>query len=421
MANQDPPPIRWSSAHLFAVRFAFVYFVLYNLPLSLGDIPHTESLGEKYEALWHVLVPWFSQHIFYFRQGISYAPTGDSPYEYTQILCYLTIALISAIVWFPLDRSRSNHLRLQEWLFFYIRLCLGSAMILYGSHKIFQVQFSEPDLYKLLQPHGDASLMDLLWTFMGASRGYCIFTGCIEIAVGILLFIPRMATLGAFLGIAAMSNIFAINVFYNVWVKVYSFHLLLMCIFLVLPQTRRFLNFFLLNRHVEPAARTELFNKKYLNIGVLVLQLFLAGFFVCYDLYQARGIERRDLASRPPFYGIWMIDKFTLDEKVVPPLLTDATRWQRVVFEYPNGAGIQSMSGSWTPYRLKRDMQKKTFAMEQYHDATKRFEFTFSSPDPQSLSLDGKADTNEIRITLHRVDEKQLLLLDHKIHWINKD
>jgi hypothetical protein len=296
-------------------------------------------------------------------------------------------------------------------------------MLVFGAAKIFLVHFPQPNLYKLLEPLGDYSLMGLLWTFTGASRSYSVFAGCVQMFGGILLFVPRLTTLGALVGLAVFSHIFALTVCYDVPVKLYSLHLLLVCFFLVLPDAQRLVNFFLLNRSVAPSSETALFSHRPLDVGALVAQLTLGGFLVCSYLYQAHDYEKRNfgMASRPPFYGIWTVDEFTLGEKVLPPLLTDETRWQRVVFQFPKKVGIQSMNGSWTEYWLRRDMPKKTFAMEKPNDPKKGFEFTFSNLDSQSLTLEGSDGGNEIRVKLHRVDEKQSALLSGGFHWINED
>jgi hypothetical protein len=60
----------------------------------------------------------------------------------------------------------------------------------------------------------------------------------------------------------------------------------------------------------------------------------LGGILACSDLYRAHDFEKW-MASRPPFYGIWMADEFALGEKVLPPLWTDERRWQRMVFQFP--------------------------------------------------------------------------------------
>ena len=127
------------------------------------------------------------------------------------------------------------------------------------------------------------------------------------------------------------------------------------------------------------------------------------------------------MASRPPFYGIWIVDEFMLDGKVLPPLLTDQTRWQRVVFQFPKKVGIQSMNGSWIGYWLRGDTAKHTFTMEKLNDAKKGFEFSFSNPDLRSLTLEGSDGGNEIRVKLHQVDEKQFALLGRGFHWVSED
>jgi hypothetical protein len=422
MENQDQETANWSRVNLLAFRFAFVYLVLYNLPFPLGVLPYTGSLAQRYQILWHKLVPWVGRHVLHLSHEImtSNNCSGDTTYDYVRVLCFFGLALAASALWSFLDRSHSNYQRLHEWLRSYVRLSVGAAMLMYGAGKIFQVQFPQPNLYKLLEPYGDFSPMGLLWTFMGASRGYSVFTGCVQLLGGILLFVPRMTTLGALVGLAISSNIFVLNVYCDVPVKLYSLHLLLFCFFLVLPEARRLVNFFLLNRRVD---ETALFNHRRLNAGALVVQLTLGAFLVCSYLYREHNYEKQNfgIASRPPFYGIWIVDEFTLGGKVLPPLLTDETRWQRVVFQFPKGVGVQSMNGGLTGYSLRRDMAKKTFAMEKPNDPKKKFEFTFSSPDSQSLTLEGSDGGNEIRVKLHRMDEKQFALLGGSFHWINED
>ncbi len=425
MENQDQAAADWSRVQLLAFRFAFVYLILYFLPFPFGAFPHTGSVAQEYDSLWHKLVPWVGKHVLHLSHEImtSRNCSGDTTYDYVRVLCFLGLAFAASPLWSFLDRSHSNYQRIHQWLRSYVRLSVGAAMLMFGAAKIFQVNFPQPNLYKLLEPLGDYSLMGLLWTSTGASRGYSIFAGCVQMFGGILLFVPRLTTLGALVGLAVFSHIFALTVCYDVPVKLYSLHLLLVCFLLVLPDAQRLVDFFLLNRSVAPLPETTLFNHRLLNAGALVAQLTLGGFLVCSHLYRAHDYEKRNfgMASRPPFYGIWTVDEFMIGGKVLPQLLTDDIRWQRVVFPFPKKVGIQSMNGSWTGYWLRRDMAKKTFAMEKPNDPKKEFEFTFSNPDSQSLTLEGSDGGNEIRVKLHRVDEKQFTLLSGGFHWINED
>jgi hypothetical protein len=425
MENQDQAAAEWPRVQLLVFRFAFVYLILYYLPFPLGTLPHTVRVAQKYESLWLELVPWVGKHVLRLSHEIMTSTncSGDTTYDYVRVLCFLALAFAASLLWSLLDRSHSNYQRIHQWLRLYVRLSVGAAMLMYGAAKIFVMHFPQPNLYKLLEPLGDYSRMSLLWTFMGASRGYTIFVGCLQMLGGILLFVPRLTTLGALVGLAVFSNIFALNLGYDLPIKLYSLHIILVCLFLVLPDARRLVDFFLLNRSVAPFPGTALFNYRRLNAAALVAQLALGGFLACVYLYRTHDYEKRNfgMASRPPLYGIWIVDEFVLGGKVLPPLSTDETRWQRVVFQFPQRVGIQSMNGSWIGYWLRGDMAKKSFAMEKPNDPNSEFAFTFSNPDSSALNLEGSGREKEIRVKLHRVDEKQFALLNRSFHWIDED
>src|SRR2546430_5445346 len=74
-----------------------------------------------------------------------------------------------------------------------------------------------------------------------------------------------LTTLGALVGIAVFSNIFALNLGYDLPIKIYSLHILLVCLFLVLPDAPRLVRFFLLNQEVASLSENGLFHLRRLN------------------------------------------------------------------------------------------------------------------------------------------------------------
>ena len=78
-------------------------------------------------------------------------------------------------------------------------MILGIMMINYGSVKVIPAQFPTPALSRLLERFGNASPQGMLWTSMGASQSYSFFAGLTEVMGGMLLFVPRLATLGLIL------------------------------------------------------------------------------------------------------------------------------------------------------------------------------------------------------------------------------
>src|SRR5262249_5044073 len=156
-----------------------------------------------------------------------------------------------------------------------IRFWLVSFMTVYGASKVFPVQMQTPPLVKLVQQYGDFSPMGILWNFIGTSTTYQMITGCVELLGGVLLIAPSTMLLGSVISLAALTQVFILNMCYDVPVKLFSFHLLLGALFLLVPHMRRFADFFVLNRKVEPLKTIPLFNRARLNRGVVIAQFVL--------------------------------------------------------------------------------------------------------------------------------------------------
>ncbi|HKG22241.1 MAG TPA: hypothetical protein VKC34_10100, partial [Blastocatellia bacterium] len=208
---------RWNLAKRVAFRFAFAYFALYIIPFPLESLPFTGTLIGKYNELWQAIVPWVGRHILHLSYDITVFTngSGDTTFNYVQVACFLAAAAAVALVWSVLDRRRPGYGRLYQWLRLFLRFYLASAMIGYGAFKIFPIQMPAPSLTRLLEPYGESSPMGLLWAFVGASKGFEIFTGCAEMMGGLLLLLPRTTLLGALICLADTVQIFVLNMCYD--------------------------------------------------------------------------------------------------------------------------------------------------------------------------------------------------------------
>jgi hypothetical protein len=232
-----------------------------------------------------------------------------------------------------------------------------------------------------------------------------------------------MATLGGLVSAAAMTNVFILNMSYDVPVKLFSFNLLVMAMFVVAPDLKRLAGFFILNRKVEAAANPPLFSRLGLNRGVLGLQLLLGVTFAAMSLYQSFTAAKMygSLAPKPPLYGIWSVEDFTVNGEVRPPLVTDTLRWQRVIFDrYPTAVAMQKMSGERLRYVLNLDLAKKKLTLHKRDDPQWSCELTVEQVQPDLLLLDGQMDGRRIHSKLRREGEGKFLLLNRGFHWINE-
>jgi hypothetical protein len=430
-AGESTEPARasspgWGPAKRLLFRFGFSYLLLYLLPSYLeflGYIPYGGTIVAGYMAFWRAVVPWVGKHFFQRNITVFTNGSGDTTYNYVEIVCFALLAAVAALVWTLLDRRRASYARLYEWLRVYVRFGLAMAMIQYGLAKIVPGgQFGTPSLDRLLQPFGDASPMGLLWTFMGASTAYTVFAGLTETVGGLLLTMRRTLLLGALVSAAAMANVVILNFSYDVPVKLYSSHLLAMAIFLALPDLRRLANLFVLNRPVEPAEVRPLFARRGLHRGALVFRtVFVAGFavlvlYVMYDSYKTYGGP----AEKSPFYGVWNVDELVVDGQARPPLVTDGSRWRRVVFDYPQMISIQLMSDTRERYTLKLDTARRTLALKKRDNPGWKSTLTYQRPEPGRLLLEGTFDGRKIQAVLRRTDNPEFRLMTRGFHWINE-
>jgi hypothetical protein len=413
----------WGPAKRLLFRFAFAYLVLYIFPFPLNVFPPTGILVKPYEALWNFIVPWVGEDVFGTEITVQPNGSGDTTWNYVQVFCFLVLAIVATAAWTLLDRRRREYGRLQEWLRAYVRFSLATAMVSYGAYKVIQSQFPAPFYGDLVQTFGESSPMGLLWRFMGASKAYNLFTGVAEMLGGLLLIARRTTLLGALVSAGVMANVFMLNMSYDVPVKLYSFHLLAMAVFLALPDLRRLADVFLLNRPAEPSRLSPLFGKRAFHRGALAFRAALVlgtAAFALYNSYLGAS-QFGSLRAQTPLHGLWEVDEFEMDGKSLPPLLTDEVRWRRMVFEIPGMVVVHPMSGSRKferYYSLK--LEKNVLRLTKPDDPKWKSALSFKQPGPGLLTVEGSLDGHKLRAKLHRVDDSKFLLTNRGFHWINE-
>ncbi|HKV09340.1 MAG TPA: hypothetical protein VJ725_14450 [Thermoanaerobaculia bacterium] len=414
----------WGPAKRLFFRFAFCYLILYIFPFPLDFIPGPffEDLPVK---IWDPLVVQAGRHLFGTEITVRPNGSGDTTWNYVQVFCIFALALVSAAVWTLLDRKRRDYTRLQQGLLAFVRLRLAAAMVQYGAYKVIQAQFPGPVFADLLQTFGGSSPMGLLWRFMGASKAYNVFTGAAEMLGGLLLIARRTTLLGALVCIGVMSNVFLLNMCYDVPVKLYSFHLLAMAVFLALPGLRRLADVFLWNREAEPVRPQPLFPGRLHGTALALRTVLILGItgLTLSAAYEG-ATKYGDLAPRPPLYGLWEVDELEMDGKVLPPLITDPVRWRRVMFEAPEILSLHLMDDSKDDaqryYRLVLDPQKRTLQLTGFRDKKPVSALAYHQPAPGLLALEGTYDGHKVKAKLRRADDSRFLLKTRGFHWINE-
>jgi hypothetical protein len=424
-AAQTEEDKNWSLVKKIAFRFSFIYILLYVFFNNNGAFPLFRALTYYPTLLVRSFVPWFAEHVIHFKYDytISTNGSGDTSYDYVLILCMILIGLLGSLIWSALDGNRKNYNTLYYWLLLTVRFYLAFTMMLYGSVKIIKLQFPDPSLYRLVQPYGNSSPMGLAWTFLGFSKGYNIFMGLVEFGSIFLLFRKTMVV-GAFLALAASAHVMSMNYFYDVPVKLLSTMLVLLSLFILAPNFLRFYRFFI--KH-EPQQLKEVnppvYKKRWQYITAYSIK-YLIILFTLLTLYQQTVPMVKiygGQAPKSPLYGIYNVQKFNLKGIDLPPLTTDSTRWEQVIFEWPDYARVRLMNDSLISFDVKIDQKKKEITFKSSAGKSANYQFNYSIKGKDELAFTGKKDSADaLSILFRKKDLKDFRLINRGFHWVNE-
>ncbi len=352
--SQQSSAHAWSLAHRVTFRIAFSFIVLALFPFPFGSGSPLQTTF--YQRMWFAVASWLSAHILH----VPPTPMPSRPVTYTladntngfvELLCFVVLAAAAAIVWTLLDQKREHYRTMHEWLRIYVRYALAFAMLGYGFDKVFALQFnwSLPGPGRLAEPLGNYSPMALMWTFMGYSKPYTIFAGIGEVVGGFLLFFRRTTTLGALLICGVMANVVALDFSYDVGVRIEASLILALAIFLLVPELRRLINFFVLNR---PTPAADLNGPIPVNRTRMVLHAAVVVFAVYWSAGPSlEGPRERGQRPKSPLYGLYQVEGFTQNGKQVDQ---SDVNWRRVIFEGQNDMTVLTMDDSMHYYGADR-------------------------------------------------------------------
>src|SRR5262245_63212298 len=162
---------------------------------------------------------------------------------------------------------------------------------------------------------------------------------------------------------AVTCEISLLNMTYDVPVKLFSLHLLVMSTILLLPCIRPVFTFLALKRAVDPPREGKLFANVATHRVAIAVQVVFAAWFLWSGYQNGRAASAQLAVQKPPLYGIWNIDRMTIDGVERAPLLTDYDRWRRIVVQYPGSIQFQRMNDTWAGFSATTNLDAKTVVM----------------------------------------------------------
>ncbi|MCG3124656.1 MAG: hypothetical protein GIKADHBN_03131 [Phycisphaerales bacterium] len=471
-ADAGPPP--WNVARLLAFRFVFAYLLLYNFQ---SCVQYTASLAGKAAraVLWlpvkmewveqqtsasvgaavYQPVLWLQQHVqslnaSIIRRAFSIEITvfpngsGDTTYNYFEIVIFTAVALAATIVWSVVASLRGggrSHPRLHAFLRVYVRFVLALTMIGYGMAKVIKLQFPDPDPFRLTETFGEASPMGILWALMGASWGYNVFGGLGEVIGGLLLLWRRTTMLGALVTAAVMANVVALNFSFDVPVKLYSSHLFLQAIWLALPGMSHLCTLLLSNRAIPERTPDVRWSRPALHRPWVAIKSLLIAVYMAEQVttgiagYHSVG----DGAKLPPLVGLFRVESFSSDDDDPPPR-PESSIWREVIIgrTYPwtgdkGTMRIERANRARTHFGYSADYQSQVLVLTPATAGRGRVPtadpaaaaadaqvLRFTQIDADRIRLQGAFEGSQIDVLLVRRPASEFLLMNRGFHWINE-
>jgi hypothetical protein len=273
-----------------------------------------------------------------------------------------------------------------------------------------------PDITELSKPLGEQDLFSVIWNSVGSSPGYERFAGCCEIIASLLLIFRRTYVFGALFMCTVLCNVVALNIFYNIIVKLYSTLTLICVIFLLIPHIHSLVQFFFRHRAValtEYKAGTIPSWKKYVWTAVCIF--FIGGtiFINIFNDYKAYGRQFSNRRNQRLYEVDWFITKDT-----IAPLLSDTLRWKKFALFGRKSAAIYNMRDSASIYDYDKDSVKQTFRIHDNTDSLKWDAFHYLYPEKKKLELTGKWKRIDVRIVMTETPIDSLLLKKERITFL---
>lgn len=227
--------------------------------------------------------------------------SSDSKGAYILLGIIFIFSLLTA-GWIVLKTTADQQSRLEKFVRNLASYYLALILLKYGLDKILKTQFYLPEPNILFTPVGKLDKDMLFWSTMGSSHSYNIFMGLAEIIPAVLLLIPRTRQLGALIAVGILVNVVAVNLSFDISVKLFSSFLLMIAIFLSFPLIRSLarneLNKRQLDTFTEPAKRSNL---------RMLIKFSLLSLFLIEALLPVFRIKswNDDMAPRPYLHGAY--------------------------------------------------------------------------------------------------------------------
>lgn len=290
---------------------------------------------------------------------------------------------------------------------------LALQLLKYGFDKVFKYQFYLPEPNTLYTPVGNLSKDILYWTTMGTSFWYSVFAGSIEIIAALFLLFKKTRVLGLLLALGIMLNVMAINVGFDISVKLFSGFLISLICILLQPQFRRLYDFLVLQKQVhlksEPSY-TEFFKNDSIIPTVKTFIICLCLIESLFPYASARNFND-DTAERPYLHGAYEIT----ETQVISFRAGSYLGLGRFFIHRSGYIIFENDKNQMRDYKLNIDQEKNIFELTNYDGRKSSLDYSYNSKD-STMELQYFQRGKEYLLKAKAIDWRKLPALQDDFH-----
>ena len=217
-----------------------------------------------------------------------------------------------------------------------------------------------------------------------------------------------------------MTNVFIMNLGYDIPVKLFSFHFILFASIILFTDIKRLINVFIKN---EDAPKVKHFRPFKLGKGDKRVINGLKLFFIIglIGLFSFFSLTRNVYKEKPTLYGIWEVALFKKNGDTIAPLATDHERWKYLIIDFNDRVTVKTMDA--TEHRFKFGIDSTSHQIKMHKKDIKLlddFNFKYQKPNPYFLELEGKVEEDSLYILFSKKDLNDFRLNSRGFHWINE-
>ncbi len=387
----------------FVLIFFSVYFILYIFPFPLPSFAFFNFCDD--------IIIWFGKTVLNIGpiEKVVMTGSGDTTFDYVKFFFLLILSIVISMFLSLSIKKTEKKSKLILYSISYAKYFLAFNMLSYGLAKLDFGQFPSPSLIRLDEKVGDMSPMGLLWTFMGYSLTYSTFSALCEIIAGVFLFFRKTNVLGSILSFAIMLNVVLLNFSYDVPVKLFSIHLVVIAIFIVHQNLYSLFSFFIGKPSQISYNKIEL-KSKWLKIGkyVFILMIISMAFVpFCYKITTSASVENLNAVYTNESF---MINKDSINTNY---------SFSKIIIDNKT-AIIYSTKDSILHYNIEIKPQKHEIDFKSQITSHSDFKLNYNQRRNGKLELYGKINSDSIYGKYIGKRKEDFELIKRKFNWISE-